>query len=177
MYRLCSRFETGAMCEWHQCSGCESPLQPGEFEAARIWLRGLLLNDGQGANLRAIAYQGIDRAGLTHRSVVEVVDELAWKISSGQIKVCQRQREVDDPATVVGPLAPRAAPAPAPSSSRSRSAPVAPPPPEPTTMPRNVDAAAVAAVLTEAAKSGAPFCEVCEKARVERERQTAGAAA
>ena len=177
MYRIYSRFDTGILCEWHECTGCESPLQPGEYDSAKIWLSGFLVNDERAMNLRIAAHHGGDGLGLTQRSGQHVVDELARRIASGQLRVCHRQSVIVDDEPMVMEAAPTTLSPPPPPVARGRSAPVSAPPPEQRTLPPNVDAAATAAVLTQAAQDGIPFCEVCEKARLERERAAAEAPA
>ncbi len=169
MYRIYSRFDTGTLCEWHECTGCESPLQLGEYESAKIWLSGFLFNDEQLMNLRVSAHHCSDKLGLTQRSGKDVVEDLARMIGNGELRVCHKQTVVIHEEPMVMGVAPAEPSQPAPPVSRGRSAPVRPPPPEPSTLPSNVDAKATAAVLTEAAESGTPFCEACEKAKKERE--------
>lgn len=176
MFRIHSRFDTGALCEWHECQGCDSPIKAGEYESARTWLRGFLIDDAQAMDLRHRAHGTGDGLGLGTRNGEGVVEELARKIGSGWLRVCSLQSTVkQDQAMQTEIGQPTSPPPPPPPVNRSRATTVAAPPPEPTTMPSNLDAVAMAKVLTAAAESGVPFCEICEKNK--RARQTAEATA
>jgi hypothetical protein len=163
MFRIYSRFETGELCKWQDCRGCVSPLASGDPEAARTWLSGFLLDDARASELRRHMHASGDGLGLGLLSHQQLLDQMSRLIASGELRVCgMANLYTQDSAiqTTSGVAPPGPPPAPV---GRSRSAPLAPPPPEETTLPRNVDAAAVAAVLTAAAAEGVPFCEICEK--------------
>lgn len=177
MFRIYSRFDVGAFCEWHECRGCEAQFA-GDFESARFWLSGFLTGDEQAMTLRAVAQRAGDGYRLNARSGQDLVEDLAHRIASGQLRICQRQSlPVQDEAIVLETAPSAASTAPPPPPVRSRSAPIAPPRSEASTLPPNVDAAAMARVLRSAADEGVPFCEVCEEARRARETAAAEAAA
>lgn len=172
MFRIHSRFDVGDFCAWNECRGCRPKFEAGDRAAARDWLSGFLVNDAQAAVLRQLAHRpGADRHLPLH-STQAVVDHLAQLIAHGELRVCGRDHPAPQIETSVGTAPP--GPPPPPVAARSRSAPVAPPP-EPTTLPGNLDAAAMAATLVAAANAGAPFCEICEKNK--KQPATGGVAA
>lgn len=151
-----------------------SPLATGDQEAARTWLSGFLLDDVRAGELRRHMHAHGDGLGLGLMSQQQLLDQMSRLIAIGQVRVCGRaslytQDSAIQTTTGVAPPGPPPAPV-----GRTRSAPLAPPPPEETTLPRNADAAAIAAVLTAAAAEGVPFCEVCEK---QKQQQPAEAGA
>ena len=103
----------------------------------------------------------------------EILAQVAWQLTEGTLRVAEKRYDV----------LPRGAARGRPTQPTARAeAPPAPvtetPPPEPAPEPtdeENVDAAAQAATLKQAAQDGTPFCEECEKARQEREAQAAAA--
>lgn len=168
MFRIHSRFDEGAFCEWHECRGCEPRFRVHEREAALDWLRGFLVDDTQVATLRAAAHQiGLltDLAGQTSQ---QVVDRLAWLIGSGRLRVCGRATRTDESAvqeilggTDTRPRSGFDSILPVRSPGRGRAAP--PPAVDDGTF-SEMDATAMMQALLSAAADGSPFCEVCDKA-------------
>ncbi len=166
MLRIHSRFEDGALCEWHECRGCKPRFQVGERDAAVTWLRGFLVDDSQVAALRVAAHQAgfaQDFAGLATQ---QVIDHLAWLISSGRLRVCGEGASVQASATqeILRGEAPKSGFSPLlPERTPSRARPSPPSSPDEATL-AGVDAPTMADSLLAAAADGSPFCEVCEAA-------------
>lgn len=168
MFRIHSRFDEGAFCEWHECQGCEPRFGVDGREAALDWLRGFLVDDTQVATLRAAAHQtGIltDLAGQTSQ---QVADRLAWLIGSGRLRVCARDARIDESAvqeiqggTDTRPKSGFEPILPVRSPGHGRAAP--PPPAVDDGTFSDIDAAAMMQALLAAAADGSPFCEVCDK--------------
>ena len=114
-------------------------------------------------------------ADLQLLSDAQVLDQLAAQVQRGQLQLCR------PPAAARGTVSPEsrgvdmgAAIEPPPSGPSAPAPPPPAPPPAPAPEPAvEIDAAAQAAVLREAARDGVPFCEECEKARRAREAETA----
>lgn len=177
MFRIHSRFEEGAFCEWHECQGCVPRFGLDEREAAATWLRGFLVDDAQVAALRESAHRAGDGLGLVGLGSQQVIDQVAWLISTGRVRVCGRGGDAASAVqevmkTTDSPPRPAFDPVlPVRTPPRSRSAPP-PSSPEDSTLPGAVDADAMADALLGAAADGTPFCEMCEK-----QRETAASAA
>jgi hypothetical protein len=94
----------------------------------------------------------------------------AWlteRLESDRLKILWRRRS---PLVIA-----RAPPEPPPPPVQRRAAAPSTPSPEYTTFPPDFDAAAVAAILQQAAQDGVPFCEECMKARAAAAESGAGA--
>ena len=157
------------LCTWSQCSGCESPVRPGDGTAARQWVGRFIGNEVVMSRLRQLAQSsGADESPLMSDNQA-LADRIAASIMSGSIRVCGPAKAVTlyGLTTLKAPAAAPAPPAAAPTAPRS--APVAPPPPVETTFGSELDVAAMVAVLRAAAKEGVPFCEECAKAAVKRQ--------
>ena len=174
MYRIYSRFDVGDFCTWHECKGCQPKFSLGEHEAARDWLRGFLVDDAHAVTLRRLAHLAGGDVGLTQHSTQGVIEQLAGLIACGQLRVCGKDQAVHLIQTSTGTAPP--GPPPPPPAARGASAPVVAPPPAPSTLPAQVDAAAMAKTLVAAAAEGAPFCEICEKKKQQQAAQQAAEA-
>ncbi|MFN7993049.1 MAG: hypothetical protein U0Q18_05585 [Bryobacteraceae bacterium] len=97
-------------------------------------------------------------AKLTDRAVLEAAADL---IASGELVLVRTgdrsTGRTGDTSLGKGQSKAGSAPPPPPNQSSQRSSPA--PPEEPRVFPANVDAAVMAAVLQNAAQSGAPFCD------------------
>lgn len=175
MFRIHSRFDAIALCEWHECSGCpELPLGRNR-EATGRWLAQFLTDDARRSLLRDMVHVTGDGLGLGTVSTQQVVDQLVDCFASGRVRVCGKLgvQPHESAMNLVKAMAPPG-PAPAPVA-RSSSVPAAAPP-EAATLPP-IDAGAMAAVLVAAAEDGVPFCEICEKKKQARQAASAGATA
>lgn len=174
MFRIHSRFDAIALCEWHECTGCPEMPFGRNRESTGRWLAQLLTDDARRAVVREMVHGTGDGLGLANASTEQVVDQLVDSIASGRLRVCGKLgvQPHETPMSLVMAMAPPG-PAPAPVA-RSSSAPAAAAAPEAATLPL-IDAPAMAAVLVAAAEDGVPFCEICEKNK--RERQAAAATA
>jgi hypothetical protein len=136
---------------------------PDEFSARAALLR-FSRDPSNMAALRAIfrdEYQGSALARLTDRQVVEAVSRL---LVAGTLRLILRPEE-PRPRFVGGalgrnmreaaPAPPRRVRAEAPASNPAPET----PPPEGSELPADVDSAAVAAIMRQAARDGVPFCE------------------
>jgi len=98
-------------------------------------------------------------ADLSGVSAIRLAAWTAEELQAGRLKILWRRRTKlvvgATPAEAPAPVAPRRTPAPISSS---------PPTPHYSTFPPDVDAAAIARALQDAAKDGVPFCEECMKA-------------
>lgn len=120
-----------------------------------------------------LAEHPVSLALLRDESGVAGARLVAWvarRLQSGELKILWRRRErlfVSEAA----PEAPRPTP-----PRRVTAAPATTPTPAYSTFPADLDAAAVAESLREAASDGVPFCEECMKAQAARDGAPAGAA-
>ena len=107
-------------------------------------------------------------AGLSGVSGIRLAAWTAEELQAGRLKILWRRRTqlVVGAAPAAAPVAPRRSPAPVSSS---------PPTPQYSTFPPDVDAAAIARVLQDAARDGVPFCEECMKAQAAQDGAAAGA--
>jgi len=155
-----------------------NPFQ-GRSDLALSWLRRFQSDRLVMSELRTL----LDRAAnpLSRSSDDAVLKEVAARLSSGEFHICTEYGHPIHMAVAdVQPADPDAAAKEALENAPPARAP-APPPPAPApapapTIPENADAAQIASVLTEAAQEGAPFCEVCEKAKAEEAAAAAAAA-
>jgi hypothetical protein len=111
--------------------------------------------------LREVFLNVVPSRSFSGQSDDEVIEQLAWMLMTRRLTVWKRPLEglALSYVGVKRTSTPRPAPA-APPAPPPRAAP-APPPKEDS----NLDAAAQAAALREAARDGVPFCEECEKQR------------
>jgi hypothetical protein len=86
-----------------------------------------------------------------------VLEEIAWLLASRELWV-KRKYDAVGAASATQAAATQPQPVPLPPPPPKSSAPPEPEPEEAVFLP-NIDAAAMAAVLQEAAQSGKPFCE------------------
>jgi hypothetical protein len=105
---------------------------------------------------------------LSARTGANQVEWLAEQLHAGRLKILWRLREPPIRPQAAAPVRP---PAPAPRAIPTTRATAVPD----STFPPDLDAAAVAQSLKDAAADGVPFCEECMKAQA-RENATAGAA-
>jgi hypothetical protein len=91
----------------------------------------------------------------------DVMEQVANLIKRGVWHVCEPVMPV---YKIIASLTPSFIPVPRRSPVSSQSASPAATAPEPPTLAANADQAGIAAVLTQAAQNGSPFCEECAKA-------------
>jgi len=138
-------------------------LDAGDWVAARRWAEAAVHDELQCGRLRALMHELAPGVELLRASDHQLADLLASALVSGRIRWDTRGARRPLLALAPPPGAPAAAPPP--PASASRSAPAAAPPPAPdSTFDDELDAAAMAAVLQQAAQDGVPFCEECAKA-------------
>ena len=96
----------------------------------------------------------------------DVVDGLAWQLSSGQLAVVTLGRHL-------APLGkPSVRPEPPPPRPQQKAAPApAPPPPREAPVPADPGLVAQAKTLVRAAENGTPFCEECARKRAEKAQE------
>jgi len=150
-----------SLCEWHACSGCQSPVAETDSTAARRWAAAWVGDDACMSALRQALLALPGGVGLPLTDDQAVVEEVAQALALGRLKVCGAAQPLKLMRLVVQPPAP--APA-APASSRRASAPSAAPPPD-TTFDESLDTDAMVQALRQAAAAGTPFCEACEQER------------
>jgi hypothetical protein len=119
------------------------------LEQTRIAATRLLANGTLATQLR-------ERSGIAG---VKLIDWTAQQLHVDALKVLWRQRRAA--AVAVEPPAPAAKPRPTPAWAPP---PAPAPAPAYSTFPPDLDAAAVAQALADAARDGVPFCEECMKA-------------
>lgn len=147
----------------HRASECHLSTRLASLEkgsAARYWLQAHRKDIfAMTAMRKALLVEGSSLL-LTHLLDEDVIEQVAHLLKRGRWHVCEPMMQVHKVIALAQPAfapAPRRAVAPAP----------APPPvveiPEDPSLSRNADHDALAAVLTDAAASGVPFCEECAK--------------
>lgn len=155
----CSKRSSGASCSqsglWKNRSFAESYVaQLRRNPAALGLLRSMLSKNGLGSG-----------APLNQDAILKL---FAGQLASGRLRVCQAPASsstavAGDPATTSATSAAPSKPFPLTSrSQKSQSTSTAPD--QPAAFPADVELAALANVLAEAARTGAPFCEECMKA-------------
>lgn len=107
-------------------------------------------------------------ADLSGVSGIRLAAWTAEELQAGRLKILWRKRTqlVIGVTPAAAPAAPRRTPTPVSSS---------PPTPQYSTFPPDIDAAAIARVLQDAARDGVPFCEECMKAQAARDGSATGA--
>ena len=133
------------------------------------------------ATLRRSAVDLAGGAALDRLDDHAVLAVLSDAVAAGRLQLCRAQAGADasaegaqeGPADIgvalkqtEGARAPTSAPR---AAAAPRPPPPPPPPAPPAPAPPEIDGAAQAATLREAARSGVPFCAECEKARAARE--------
>lgn len=149
---------------WHEAAAGPLLVPLGDLADARLRLAPAWGDDAAIEQLRLKTDALADGGDLSRLDDHTLLDTLAVAIAE------HRLREPGLRPRLL-PIAPAEAPPPAPASGgRGRAPSVAAPavPDEP-----ELDAAAMAAVLVQAAQDGVPFCEECEKARAARAEQAA----
>ena len=157
------RLREDTVCRWHECRGCEHVDDERGIDAAMHALRERKFDQAAMEDLRHVALRYDDERLLVRATDDEVCMRVAGLISSGRLRLCGALPQVyrDEGVALV-----KAPPQPKPARRFVEPPPPAPPaPPEDSTFTPNLDAAALAKVLTDAAQAGTPFCEECEKAR------------
>jgi hypothetical protein len=114
------------------------------------------------ANMRTLFAEQLPGRSLVRSSDDDVIRDLAGELVAGRVRVWYSA--VEQTSTGTGPTA---APPPPPPTAGAPLRPAAPatplPQPEETDFSPDLDIAAIAAVLKEAALDGVPFCEECLK--------------
>ncbi len=136
----------------------------------RQYARAFLGRIGEGAgNLAVLRRFAADRLSTPSIRVEDtaLLDELAWWVVSGRVRVAAHLPELRGMATA-------AEEAPAPQIAWDAPVPTeeAAPVVEPPTFPTDIDAPAIAAAMREAAREGVPFCEQCMRKRLAAKRAT-----
>ncbi len=146
------------LCHWAERVGRELRVPTGDFSSARRWVAGLLADGAQVHALRAriAALPGI---ALANSNDHQLAEQLVHAIVFGHLRVCATgaPRKLMRLASQPAPAA--AAASTAPATRRSAAAPAS------AASEPEIDAVAMAQVLREAAETGVPFCEECERAR------------
>lgn len=159
------------MCRWHECRGCEHVDSEQSIDAALRALRERKFDLAAMDDLRHVALRYDDERLLVRATDDEVCTRVAVLIASGRLRLCGERPDVYQDEGV--PLV-KAPPPPKPARRWVEPPPPAPPAPsEDATFTPNLDAAALAKVLRDAAQAGVPFCEECEKARQAQSRTAA----
>ena len=162
------RLREDTVCRWHECRGCEHTEEEHGREAALLALRDSKLDQAAMEDLRHLALRYDDERLLVRATDEEVCARVAGLIASGYLRLCGTKTQVyrDEGVPLV-----KAPPVPKPARRWLEPPPPAPPAPiEDSTFTPNLDAAALAKVLKDAARAGVPFCEECEKARRTQQR-------
>ncbi len=163
MHWIPPRLREDTVCRWHECRGCEHVDDEHGVEDAIRALRERKLDQAAMEDLRHLALRYDDERLLVRATDDEVCGRVAGLISSGRLRLCGAMPQLyrDEGVPLV-----KAPPEPKPARRWVEPPPPAPPVPiEDSTFTPNLDAAALAKVLKDAAKAGMPFCEECEKAR------------
>ena len=137
----------------------------GEWDADARRLEFATADDARKAVLRLLEEPAVDArlhamCGLTGGPLITWTSQ---QLHAGTLKLLWRKR-----ARVAYATAAATAPATPPPRSRPSRPPPSTPSPQYSTFPPDLDAAAVAAVLKDAARDGVPFCEECRKAQEAR---------
>jgi hypothetical protein len=149
---------------WHERIDLSEDLKACDPRLPHQWLRSLRANGDCLPKLRRLLAQGNlgDLWRLTDQAVVELAGR---KLESRQIRILlqvepfESFRSSDDPGSN---------PAPFPQEKRAKSLPsssAARPLVDEAVFPEDAHLVAIAAVLQNAAQSGAPFCEECNKSQ------------
>jgi len=159
-----------SVCAWQQCRLADTC--PMLRKGGVLWCRDLerLKRDGAAmANLRQIVAQTEDGFQPFRMDDDLVISQFVRLVAGHRFALCAQFDRVQQVAGALETPAP-APPAPAPPPPRKSPAPspVMAPTAEVSSFPPTHDAAAQAAALVEAALTGEPFCEECEKARKEQ---------
>ena len=131
--------------------------------SALHFLRRLCSDPLARANIRTVFADQLPGRSLVRSSDDDVIRDLAWELVAGRVRVWYSAAE--QASTGTGPTAaPAQPPPPAARAPRQPAAPSAAlPQPEETDFSPDLDIAAIAAVLKDAALDGVPFCEECLK--------------
>ena len=179
------------LCRAGECGGCEPLFANRDPALARLALTPALLHPGAMASLRRSAVELAGGAALDRLDDHAVLAVLSDAVAAGRLQLCRAQAGADPGADAsaegaqegpvdIGVALKQTEAARAPTSApRMAAAPRPPPPPPPAPpapAPPEIDAAAQAATLREAARSGVPFCAECEKARAARAAREAAPA-
>jgi hypothetical protein len=176
--RIQTRLKDYSVCRWDRCSGCKKPSRFVHRDDPEAWLRGFKSDPGAMRQLRAIAYAHVERVTVARASDDQVCVQLARLFAIGRLRVCGSALEtLPQTATqqeVRLPPAKPMAPATAPRRVREPTAAV-PPVIESPTFAASLDVLAQAQALRDAAKSGVPFCEECDRSAVAPRAAAGGA--
>ena len=166
--------QPNALCLWHESAGGELVVGPGDIVAARHLLVHAVGDDAAMSALRTKAHALADGTDLSRLDEHQLVEHLAAPLADGRLRAAGAARAVMLYRLVAAPAPVSATSAPPASSPRASAAASAPAAVE-TTFGADVDVAAMVAVLRQAAQSGVPFCEECERAAAQRQAAGAGA--
>jgi hypothetical protein len=140
-----------------------APLRLAGRVAARAWLSRVA--EDQPGSLRALM---AERHALPAYGVEdgEVIERLADWVDAGQLRLVPLRLEAPASWGDVEAEEPASAEMPAPAAPVEEEAAA-----EPSTLVDDLDAAALAEAMREAARLGVPFCEECTKAKLKAQRQ------
>ena len=150
---------------WHGCKATDESLAFSHRSVALFWLRQFRTDAIVMANFRSVISE-YSRVGspLWRKTDEQVLDDLSWLLSEGVLHVHRVPPPLTAWQTGTETAPTEIAPAARPTPSQSSAAPVARVVEDADTFSSQLDAAAMAAVLSDAAASGVPFCEECAKA-------------
>jgi hypothetical protein len=153
--------DPAALLPWHDRRAGGRITAPGDLSSARLWLARMIGDDAALASLRLKVLTLADGTALSQLDDQALIDHLAAAVAEGRLRIGGVRPELR--RLVVGP-----APAPAtrapPAAPVRRAAAAAPAAAVDTTFDSELDTAAMAAVLAQAARDGVPFCEECARA-------------
>jgi len=140
---------------------CDNPVDFSDGDLAVQWARRFEGDEVALARFRSIL--GECPSGPFCDDDAGVLEQIANKLVSGELRVCARKWEFSGSTSAKG--AEQTAP-PFDPNERKKYQPDEPAPPESEeSFPDSADLVAIAEVQRQAAAAGAPFCEECERAR------------
>ncbi|NJD05576.1 MAG: hypothetical protein FIA97_03645 [Methylococcaceae bacterium] len=158
-----STYQGWKLCRWHDCwQGCESRIRRFDAISWTVWLNRLSSED-----LRNLLARTSDCpfSNLVITDDHDIRNHLGWLLNSGRFRICGVAAQRAASAGGGNAALPVQAAQPI-GVATGRSEPASPVVQSPSQgFPANLDAAAAAFVLRQAARDGIPFCEECEKAR------------
>jgi len=153
-------FEEIEILPWYECEDCTKHLHFPSRLSAQLFLQRFKIYPMATDSLRDFLRGRRDGLCLPTSFDDEVLDQVAQMLATGELHATRKALVLGTggtkPSAQKGPPQVEAAPPPPPR--REAAAPPPPPPEEPVFLP-NVDPAAMAQALTQAAQSGVPFCE------------------
>lgn len=146
-------FEEIEILTWHECTH----LHFSSRSSALAFLQHFRVNQAAMDSLRRLVRERGHGVGLQISNDYQILDQVAQMLATEELHAVRKPPVFGTGTTASEKEAAPPQPAPEPPR-REAEAPPPPPPDEPVFIP-NVDPAAMAQVLTQAAQGGAPFCE------------------